>query len=242
MKRSENDCSRGTFLERTGVGLAAAALAAKTLTPMEARAAGGSTGPAMLASSPAEARALLRSGNERFTGGHSNRGPLNTRTVELAGGQSPFAIVLGCSDSRVPIDTIFDESPGSIFVVRIAGNFLNSDNLGSIEYAVAVLKSKIIVVLGHSKCGAVSAAVSYVKEGTTQPGHIANLVTALAPSAEATRDKPGDWVSNAIAQNVRQQVKGMTAGSKIIADAVLAGEIEVVGAVYDLHTGRVAFM
>jgi carbonic anhydrase len=233
-------CTREAFLERAGLGLAAAAFAGDALgAPAAALAAGPSKGPAMAASSPAEALRLLQAGNARFVGGTPECGSLTSRVMELASGQSPFAIVLGCSDSRVPIETIFDQIPGNVFVVRIAGNFLNDDNYGSIEYSVAVLKSKLILVLGHSSCGAVGAAVAFAKDGTTQPGHIASLVTAIAPAAQATRNMPGDWLANAVAENVRRNVAAMTSGSTIIADAVRAGDVEVTGGIYDLHTGRV---
>lgn len=196
----------------------------------------------MAAQSSAEALQLLQAGNARFVADKPLAHPLTHLVAELAAGQSPFAIVLGCSDSRVPVETIFDQPPGSVFTVRVAGNFLNADNYGSIEYGVAVLKAKLIVVLGHSKCGAVSAAVAFAKDGTTQPGHIARLVTAIAPAAEATRGKAGDWIANAVAENVHRNVVAMTSGSKIIAGAVSAGDVQVIGGIYDLHTGKVNFL
>lgn len=195
----------------------------------------------MGARNPDDALEKLKAGNVRYVAGESHSGPQSARLVELASGQNPFAIILGCSDSRVPIETVFDQMPGNVFAVRVAGNFLNGANFGSIEYGVAVLKARLIVVLGHSKCGAVTAAVSYVKAGTTQPGHIATLVEAIAPAAKATQGVPGDWVANAVIENVRRNVREMTAGSKIIADAVSRGDAEVAGGIYDLHTGRVTF-
>ncbi|MGC9992022.1 MAG: carbonic anhydrase [Candidatus Cybelea sp.] len=190
---------------------------------------------------PAEALERLKAGNARFVAGTPQTDPLDAGVLELASGQSPHAIVLGCSDSRVPIETIFDQAPGNVFVVRVAGNFLNDDIFGSIEFGVAVLKARLIVVLGHTNCGAVTAAVAHAKDGTTQPGHIANLVTAIAPAAEATRDRPGDWLANATAENVKRTVHAMTAGSRIISDAVSGGDAEVAGGIYELHTGHVSF-
>jgi carbonic anhydrase len=189
----------------------------------------------------ADALALLEAGNARFAAGTPQIGQLDASLLELAGGQSPYAVVLGCSDSRVPIETIFDQTPGKLFVVRIAGNYLNDDVFGSIEFGVAVLKARLILVLGHTNCGAVTAAVAHARDGTTQPGHIAHLVTAIAPAAEAARDLPGDWLANATAENVRRTVHAMTTGSKIIADAVSRGDAEVAGGIYELHTGRVGF-
>jgi carbonic anhydrase len=189
----------------------------------------------------AEALALLKAGNARFVAGTSQCEPYGSRVAELAGAQNPFAIVLGCSDSRVPIETVFDQVPGNVFVIRVAGNFLNEDNLGSIEYAVDVLKSKLIVVLGHGNCGAVTAALAYVRDGTAQRGHIQALVDAVAPAVRATRGFPGDWLENAIAQNVQLNVKAMTAGSKIISDTVDTGDVQVIGGIYNVSTGAVAF-
>lgn len=232
----ESDMGRGRFLRSTGMGLATALAS----TGAGAAVAAG-VGPPMAAHSPAEALELLQQGNERFVGGHPKCGPLTARVGELKNGQSPFAIVLGCSDSRVPIETIFDQVPGNVFVVRVAGNFVNDDGLGSIEYSVAVLKSKLILVLGHESCGAVGAAVGYVKDGAAQPGHIQNLVTAIEPAAKATKGMPGDWIANAVAENVKMNVAAMTARSTIVADAVKAGQLKVSGAVYSLHTGKVTF-
>jgi carbonic anhydrase len=230
------ECSRSAFLRRGGLGLSSAAFAASTLSATSHAIAAGGELP-MAASSPADAVARLRAGNARFA-----RGPLDARVAELVSGQNPFAVVLGCSDSRVPIETVFDQEPGQLFVVRVAGNFLNNDGLGSIEYAVAVLKSKLILVLGHSNCGAVTAAVTFVRDGTTQPSHIQDLITALAPAAGATRGVQGDWVVNAIAENVRLNVQAVANRSTIITNAVKAGDLEVVGGVYDLRSGSVSFL
>jgi carbonic anhydrase len=190
---------------------------------------------------PPEALELLREGNRRFAAGVSNREPYSQGIAELAGGQSPFAIVLGCSDSRVPIETVLDQQPGNLFVVRVAGNFLNNDNLGSIEYGVDVLKAKLIVVLGHTSCGAVTAALQYVRDGVGQRGFIQSIVDAVAPAVLATRGFQGDWLDNAIAQNVAQNVKAITAASKIVSEPVEAGEVQVIGGIYNVGTGRVAF-
>jgi carbonic anhydrase len=198
--------------------------------------------PPMAATSPAQALAELKAGNARFAAGKPECGSLRARVAELANGQSPFAIVLDCSDSRVPPDTVFNQTPGNIFVVRVAGNFLTNEGLGSIEYSTLLLKSKLIVVLGHSSCGAVTAAVGFVKDGTKEPGHIQSLVTALAPAAQATRGAAGDWVANSIKENVKLTVQAITSRSTIVADAVRAGTLGVAGGVYDLRSGSVAFL
>ena len=240
MDVSSSGLGRGKFLRSAGIGIAVAAVTGGKMD-RPAWAAGGPA-PPMAASTPHEALELLKAGNERFATDQSTCGPLTSRRLQLTQGQSPFAIVLGCSDSRVPIETIFDQVPGNIFVVRVAGNFLNDDDFGSIEYAIANLKSKLILVLGHEACGAVTAAVDYVKNGTRQPGHIQSLVDAIAPAVKATQGKPGDWIANAIEENVKLNVAELTAQSTIVADAVKSGDVEIAGGVYDLHTGRVAFL
>ena len=190
---------------------------------------------------PADALELLKAGNERFVAGAPQFEPYGPRVAEFAGGQNPFAVVLGCSDSRVPIETIFDQVPGNVFVVRVAGNFLDDSTLGSIEYSVEVLTSRLIVVLGHLRCGAVTAALAYVREGVRQRGHIQNIVEAVTPAVRAARKLPGEWLEEAIAQNVALNVKALIANSKIVAERVDAGELQVIGGIYNVTTGRVAF-
>jgi len=190
---------------------------------------------------PADALELLKAGNARFVAGTPRHEPFGPRIAELANGQSPFAAVLGCSDSRVPIEIVFDQIPGDLFVVRVAGNFLNRHGLGSLEFAVNALRSKLIVVLGHESCGAVDAALKYVRDGIEQPGHIQELVDAIAPAVRAAGSAGGDWYAGAIVQNVELNVAAMTAGSRIIADAVARGDVQVIGGIYSVRTGNVAF-
>jgi carbonic anhydrase len=190
---------------------------------------------------PAESLELLKAGNARFVAGTPHAERYGPRVADFAAGQSPFAIVLGCSDSRVPVETIFDQTPGNLFVVRVAGNFLNDDNLGSIEYGVDVLKASLVVVLGHASCGAVTAALAYVRDGVQQPGRIQGIVEAIAPAVRSASGLAGDWLDNAIEQNVALTVAAIAARSKIVADPVEAGEVRVIGGIYDVKTGRVAF-
>ena len=197
--------------------------------------------PTPAAETPEEALRLLTAGNARFVAGESTCGPLTQRRLELIGGQAPYAIVLGCSDSRVPIETIFDQVPGHLFVVRLAGNFVTAEGLGSIEFGVAALRAPLILVLGHQSCGAVDATVRYVRDGTTQPGHIMGLVRAIEPAAKEAKDEAGDWLDNAIRCNVRNAVSSLKEQSPILADAIRGDKLEVVGGVYDLHTGTVTF-
>lgn len=235
MTRPSNSVDRGKFLRSTGIGLALAALVDGNLE--QPAAAAGGAAPAPAATNPDQALALLKAGNSRFVAGESTCGPLTARRMELTQGQSPFAIVLGCSDSRVPIETVFDQVPGHIFVVRLAGNFADDNGLGSMEYGVAVLKASVILVLGHTACGAIDATVKYVNDGTTVPGHIQGLVTALAPAV-----KKGESLDEAIAANVAANVAAIPARSEIIAAAVKSGQIRISGGVYELHSGKVRFL
>ncbi|HTA40178.1 MAG TPA: carbonic anhydrase [Candidatus Acidoferrales bacterium] len=220
-----------------GLGLGAAFAG----SPLAAAAAGA--GPARGATTPAGALEELVSGDARFTAGTpANCGSQTGRMAKLGEGQNPHAIILSCSDSRVPNDTIFDQRPGNIFGVRIAGNYVTNDGLGSMEYGVAVLKALVIVVLGHSGCGAVKAALGFVKDGTTVPGHIQDVVAAVAPAAKATKGQPGDWLDNAIAENVRMNVKALTARSQILSDAEKNGTIKIVGGVYNIGAAKVTFL
>ena len=236
----DSGIDRGRFLRATGLGLAAGALAAGGAAG--AAVAAGGAAPARAAETPAGAMALLKAGNARFVAGTPNCGPLNARRVALEQGQSPFVAILSCSDSRVPIETVFDQEPGHIFGVRVAGNFVDDNGLGSIEYGVAVLGVRLILVLGHSSCGAVDATVKFVKNGTNQPSHIQGLLTAIEPAVTATKGKTGDWLANATAENVRLNVAAMTSGSPIVADAVKNGQLTIAGGVYHLDSGKVTFL
>jgi carbonic anhydrase len=183
----------------------------------------------------------LMDGNERFVSGKPVSRPDVARVRQLAGGQSPFATVLACADSRVPVETLFDHEPGDIFVVRLAGNFVSDAALGSIEYATAVLKSPLVMVLGHTSCGAVKAAVDYVNGAAKLPGHMQVLADAIAPAARETQHKSGDWLHNAVIENVRLNVQTLKKSTPIMAEA-LKKEHEIVGGVYDLSTGRVTLV
>jgi carbonic anhydrase len=216
---------RRAFLLQAGAGLALAAApapatAASAGTPLDANAA----------------LAQLMAGNARFVADKAACPPLTARRLELAEGQSPFAIIVSCSDSRVSVETVFDQIPGNIFGIRIAGNFMDRGGVGSIEYAVAVLKSPLILVLGHSECGAVKAALAYAKDkSATQPGDIQYLVESIAPGIKNATGSLND----AIAANVRVEMRRIQTMSTIISQAVSAGKLKVAGAVYDLHSGHV---
>ncbi|MDQ2681355.1 MAG: carbonic anhydrase [Candidatus Eremiobacteraeota bacterium] len=190
--------------------------------------------------SPKVAMQLLLAGNQRFVEGHSATRNDPSRREELAGGQQPFAIVLSCSDSRVPPELVFDRGLGDLFVVRVAGNYATSDGIGSIQYAVEHFESPLIFVLGHSSCGAIHATVDNLRAGSPPvPGNIQNIVTAIDPAAKAVLHKPGDVYMNAAEENVRRTVATIHSTHVSIAPAIKAGKLEVIGGIYDLASGRV---
>jgi carbonic anhydrase len=184
----------------------------------------------------------LVDGNARFVAGTRRTRPTLAQITKLAEGQTPFATILACADSRVPVEAIFDHEPGDIFVVRLAGNFVSDAALGSIEYATAVLKSPLVMVLGHSNCGAVKAAIDFVKTGKALAGHMQLLANAIAPAARTAQHESGDWLHNAVAENVRLNVRVLQSSTPIMAGAVKEENVKIVGAVYELHTGKVTML
>lgn len=189
--------------------------------------------------SPAEALARLKEGNKRYVDGVAKRHDFVAEREALVGGQNPFAAILSCSDSRIAPEYAFDTSRGDLFVVRIAGNFVNTDNLASLEYAVAVLKTPLILVLGHEACGAVKSTISSIKDKTTLPGHLPALVASLTPAVEAVLNQPGDLLENAIKENVHRGVEELKTATPILNEAVSDKRVEVVGGIYELATGAV---
>jgi carbonic anhydrase len=192
-----------------------------------------------------DALARLMAGNARFVGGHpTNQGRTSARLVEVVEHQDPFAIILGCSDSRVPPEIAFDQGVGDLFVVRVAGNTAQDPILiGSIEYSVAELGSVLLMVLGHENCGAVKGALSEVQKGTTFPGDIGNFLGPVVPAAQSVATLPAaSQLDGAIKQNVLNQVQMLGASSAIIQPAVAAGKLKIVGAEYTLGTGKVTLL
>lgn len=185
---------------------------------------------------PEDALKKLMDGNQRYieqkrTFPDQGR----SRIVEVAKGQHPFATILGCSDSRVASEIIFDQGLGDLFDIRVAGNFIDNVVLGNMEYAVLELGTPLLVILGHERCGAVKAAL----DGKPVPGHIGSLVAAIKPAVYATKGQPGDPWDNAVRANVKMTVNKLKALSPILAKAVKAGTLKVVGARYDLDSGEV---
>lgn len=185
---------------------------------------------------PGPALAQLKAGNERFAAGsQSTAKPTRDRRLETAKGQHPFAIVVGCSDSRTPPEVIFDQNIGDLFVVRTAGEVVGDYELGSIEYAVQHLGARLIVVLGHARCGAVEAAVA----GETAPGHVGAIVRNIRPAVLAASKQAGDPLVNAIKSNI-DQIAGQIRKEGQLGS--LASEVQTVKAYYDFDTGRVEWL
>jgi carbonic anhydrase len=184
----------------------------------------------------------LKEGNKRWIANrseHPDQTP--TRLKEVAKGQTPFVAMLSCADSRVPSEIIFDQGLGDIFVTRVAGNFVDDNILGSLEFATSVLGAPLIIVMGHSRCGAVQAAVKTVTENTAFPGHLLDLVDAIAPAVKEAKSQSGDLIENAIKSNVLRNVEKLKLSRPIIAKLVDEDKVKVVGARYDLDTGEVTF-
>ena len=194
----------------------------------------GADHPAASVSADA-ALAKLKEGNARYVNAKVSAGkPTAARRAETAQGQHPFAIILGCADSRTSPEIIFDQNIGDIFVDRNAGNLVDDHTLGTIEYGVEHLGVRLIVVLGHERCGAVQAAVAR----NTAPGHIQSLVRDIQPAVQAVKGKPGDQVHLAVAENARLMAEEIRTKSNF---GDLAKDVKIIPAVYDLDSGKVDF-
>jgi carbonic anhydrase len=208
------------------------------------RSGAASKSPAKL--NPDEALRELLAGNERFASGRPNsprRTPADFR--QLAEGQFPFAAILSCADSRVAPEILFDVGKGDVFVVRVAGNVVSGAGAvvkGSIEYAVAELNVPLILVLGHSNCGAVKAAMAHLKAKDSLPGSINDLVELIKPAVEQSKGEFTDPLSGAIHKNVQIGVEKLKGLEPILATPVKEGKLKVVGGVYDLRTGKVTLV
>jgi carbonic anhydrase len=193
--------------------------------------------------SPDAALQRLMQGNARYVAGRPLARNHAQGRAARAQGQQPVAAVLSCADSRVAPELLFDQGLGDLFVVRLAGNFVNDDALASMEYAVQFLQVPLLVVLGHSQCGAVSAAIKVVQEGAVLPGHLPGLAQAIQPAVEsALRRQPANLLAAATAQNVRHNVARLATAAPILADRASAGATRTVGGVYDLATGAVTLV
>lgn len=223
-----------------GVAATAATLAAAQ--PGRASDCAVFTKDSQQAMSPAEAIQRLRDGNARFVAGRMMHCDLVEQVHATAGGQAPFAAVLGCIDSRVPPELVFDQGVGDLFVARIAGNFANTDIIGSLEFATAVAGARAIVVLGHSACGAVRGAIDDVDLGllTATLANIKPAVRAVAPEGGSSSDAA--LVQDVADVNVGMTVAKLQVESSVLSGLVAEGKLTIVGAMHDIATGEVTFL
>jgi carbonic anhydrase len=188
---------------------------------------------------PETALERLLAGNRRFVSSKANHPHQSLKRVQsLAQAQHPYATILSCADSRVSGEIVFDEGLGDLFDIRIAGNIATPEVIGSIEYAVAHLHTPLLMVLGHERCGAVTAAV----DGGELEGQIPTLVAAIAPAVERVRGQAGDLLENAVVANIQYQIERLLELSSVLKAAVEAGELKIVGGRYDLDQGKVTLV
>ncbi len=196
---------------------------------------------------PSEALERLRQGNARFVANELSRSVSNLERARLASGQNPFAVILGCSDSRVPTETVFDQGLGDLFVIRVAGNIVAPSQIGSIEFAAQKFGTRLVVVLGHTQCGAVEATIDELQRpAEKQSRNIAAIVSRIRPSVmdllengEVTDRE--DLIGQAVRENVRYSTNALRHGSDIIEELIRKDEFLIVGAEYSLDTGVVEF-
>lgn len=219
------------------IGLGATAGAALVAGPLAAQ-----TTP-QNAITPDAALKRIMDGNARYVAGQARRRDFSAGRAARAKSQAPVAAILGCADSRVSPEIVFDEGPGDLFVVRVAGNIASVNGVASLEYSVKFLGSPLIMVLGHSNCGAVGAAIKVEKSNAELPGHLPELINTIKPAVRAAAaKKPANLLDAAIRENVRLTAAGLSANDPIIAPMVKAGRVRVVGAVYELATGKVSLL
>lgn len=192
----------------------------------------------------AESWQRLLAGNERFASGAAEHPDQAIQRIhQVAIGQHPFAIILGCSDSRVPPEIVFDTGLGDLFVVRVAGNTADAAAIGSIEYAAEHLGASLVVVLGHQRCGAVQAALSSIDDASKAPapGHLDAFINPIVPAAKLARQTAGDdLLARATRENVRRVVDQLMHSDPILAESIRDKKLTIIGAVYNVDTGRVS--
>ncbi|MEL7185439.1 MAG: carbonic anhydrase [Pseudomonadota bacterium] len=181
----------------------------------------------------------LKEGNRRFVAGESaHANSMRGFHPDLAKGQTPFATVLACSDSRVPTELIFDVGFGDLFVIRVAGNVVAPSQIGSVEYAASVLGARLVVVLGHSNCGAVVATLQELrKEASVRSPNLRSIVDRVQPAV-----RPDDTLETAITANVRLSVERLTHGSQMLEELLDSDDLTIVGAEYSIETGEVTYL
>ena len=197
--------------------------------------------------SATEALARLREGNQRFVSGTSATPVSQTRFSDMSAGQAPFAVILGCSDARVPVELVFDQGLGDLFVIRVAGNIVAASQIGSIEFAAARFGTRLVVVLGHTRCGAIGATLEELQRPSeNQSRNLRSIVDRVRPSVEGLlatdlRHDPDALMGHAIQANVRASVNQLRYGSEVLEQLIQTNGLLVVGAQYSLETGTVDF-
>jgi len=187
---------------------------------------------------PSEAIDRLKEGNKRYVSGTMLNRNLNEQVKITSKGQAPFAVVLGCIDSRAPLELVFDQGVGDIFGTRVAGNIINEDVLGSLEYSCKAAGSKLVVVLGHTKCGAVTSACNNV-----ELGNVTALLSKIKPAVSAVGgEMTPDNIEKVAIKNVELSIEQIRTESPILAEMESNGEIKIVGASYSVETGEVSFI
>jgi carbonic anhydrase len=189
---------------------------------------------------PKDALTILKEGNKRFVSNYKFGRNLQEQVIQTSTGQFPFAVVLSCIDSRVPAELVYDQGIGDVFSVRVAGNIINEDVLGSIEYGCKVAGSKIVVVLGHTKCGAVTAACNNVELGNITP-LLAKIKPAVDSFREGNEKVEGELIEKVAVENVRLSKQKILLNSPILKEMYDNGEIDIVGASYDVETGKIVY-
>ena len=199
--------------------------------------------PPQNAISPAEALKRLTEGNARYAANSPNERDFSAGRAARAQAQYPIAAILSCADSRVAPELVFDQAPGDLFVMRVAGNVVNPELLASLEYGIHFLGAPLVMVLGHSGCGAVDAAIKVLKTRAALPGHLPQLITAIKPAViVAQKTRQGNLLENAVAENVRRQVRGLQNSPPVVKKLYAGKKIDIVGAVYDLSTGKATLL
>lgn len=248
MTQSNRPLSRRQLLGLAGIAAAgtfAAGCAPLPTTPLSATPLPVPTRtPEPPVTNAAEALARLTAGNQRYVT-QLSISPNQTieRREQVSGGQTPFAVILGCSDSRVPPEIVFDQGIGDLFVVRVAGNiFDNSVGLGSIEYAVEHFHCPLLLVLGHEKCGAVQATIDTLGHPEPLPGKIGNIVEAIKPAVEQAQGETGELLDNAVRANIRRVVSQLQGADPFLTELQAAGKLKITGARYALTSGAVEIL
>ena len=199
--------------------------------------------PPQNAIAPADALKRLMEGNARYAANTPNERDFSSGRAARAQAQYPIAAILSCADSRVAPELLFDQAPGDLFVVRIAGNVVTPNLLASIEYGLQFLGAPLIVVLGHTNCGAVDAAIKVLKAKAVLPGHLPELIAAIKPAViVAEKTKSGNLLDDAAAENVRRQVARLKSSPPIVQKLYAGKKIDIVGGMYDLATGKVGMV